>query len=738
MKTIGKLLWQLFIAGFLLVLVFFGSVRYNLFGLWGDIPDFKELENPNTAKASVVYSSNHKELGKYFSSANRVRVPFEEISPYMIKCLIATEDERFEQHAGIDGRSLLRVLKGILTFDLDGGGSTITQQLAKNLFKMRSSEHYQGSIQAHIPRMIGIKIKEWITSIRLERAYTKQEIITMYLNTVDHGVRAMGVYSGARVYFNTHCKKLNIQQAATLVGTYAANYAFDPISNPEKSTTRRNQVLAQLLRSEMISMSEFDSLKVLPLLTTYTPDSYNQGIATYFREHIKKEVNKLLDGTYDLSKDGLKIYTTLDYDLQRDAEQTTLKTMQANQKRFLKEWGDKDPWDNAFFISKIKQSQEYKALSEEFPQSEDQLWEALRKPRSTSVFTYQGTKDSSISVVNEVRHNLRMLRGSMMAVDVKTGHVKVYVGGIDKQHYAYDMVSDGNRQVGSTFKPILYALAISNGFEPCTELINVPKVIKYDDGSVWEPRVPSSIDGEKIYLKDALKKSLNNIAAQLVTQYGADEVINYAQRFEINTSQMQPNLSLVLGTSSIPMNEIIRPYQTIANLGKYVRPVEILKIENESGKVLYQYQPHEKQILNELDAYKMITMLRGVASEGTAANINSTYKLLDGGNQIGGKTGTTQGSKDCWFIGFTKDLAIASWVGPENNNINYRNTNSWYGGRTALPLFAEFLTTAYARGHLQKGAIDTPQNLTQEFIDEKLLCTPDSTTAEFETFDVVD
>lgn len=738
MRRLGKFLWKLFIIGFILIALFFGSVRFNVFNLWGEIPDFKELENPNSAKASVVYSSNNQELGKYFSSANRVRVPFDQISPFMIKCLIATEDERFEKHSGIDGRSMLRVLKGVLTFDLNGGGSTITQQLAKNLFKMRSSKKYQGSIKSRTPRMIGIKIKEWITSARLERAYTKQEIITMYLNTVDHGVRAKGVYSGARVYFNKHCKELNVQEAATLVGTYAANYAFDPISNPEKSRTRRNQVLAQLLRSKMINRTAFDSLKVLPLVTQYTPDSYNQGIATYFREHIKKEVNQLLDGKYDLSKDGLKIYTTLDYDLQRDAEQTTLKAMKANQIRFLKEWGNKDPWDNEFFISRIKQSQEYKQLLEEFPNNETQLWDALRKPRKTSVFTYQGTRDSSISVVNEVRHNLRMLRGSMLAVDVKTGHVKVYVGGIDKQHYGYDMVSEGNRQVGSTFKPILYSLAMSNGFEPCTELINVPKIIKYDDGKIWEPRVPKSIDGQKIYLKDALKNSLNNIAAQLVDQYGAEEVINYAAKFEINTAQMQPNLSIVLGTSSIPMNEIIRPYQTIANLGKYVRPVEILRIENESGKVLYQYQSYEKQILNELNAYKMITMMRGVTSEGTAANLNTTYGLLNEGNQIGGKTGTTQDSKDCWFIGFTKDLAIATWVGPETNNIRYRNTRSWYGGSTALPLFAEFLNTAYARRHLKKGAINTPENLSEDFIREKLLCQTDSTTIDFDTFDVVD
>ena len=722
-QKIVKWLWGFFLFGILSGVFIITTVATNLFGLWGEIPDFQELENPNSAKASVIYSHDGEILGKYFSKANRVRVPFEDISTHMLTALMATEDERFQEHAGIDGRSTLRVIKGVVTGNLDGGGSTISQQLAKNLFKIRTSEKYSGSVESRKFRMIGIKLKEWITAVRLEKAYTKEEIITMYLNTVDHGVKAKGIHSGAKIYFNKHPRDLNLQEAATLVGTYKANYKYDPYSNPKTSKSRRNQVFGQMVRSGRITQTQKDSLDSLPLIIKYTPDSYNDGIATYFRDGIRGEIQKLIGEDHNLTTDGLKIYTTLDYNLQKNAEKALLKAMESNQKRFFREWKAKDPWkSNDFFVSRIKQTDDYRRLAKEH-EDETTLWNELRKPRKQKIFTYGGEIDTNISIVNKVRHNLKMLRGAMLAVDHSNGHVRAYVGGINKRHYDYDMVSEGARQVGSTFKPILYALAVNNGSEPCRQFLNVPKTINID-GVIWEPRVRP--DGQPIYMKDALKKSLNNIAAQLVDEVGAEQVIEFASRFGINTSNMTPNLSVVLGTSATPMDEIIRPYQTIANLGEYHEPVRILKVEDASGKVLYTHKEKSERVLSEMVAYKMAYMLRGVAIDGTGSRLNRTYKLLEKGNQIAGKTGTTQGSKDCWFIGFTKDLAIATWVGPENNNIDYKRTSGWYGGSTALPIFANFLKTSYAKKDLKMGPMVTPQSLTDEMINQKFLCKGDS------------
>lgn len=723
-----KWLWRLFFSGILFMILLFATVGTNLFGLWGEIPSFQELENPNSAKASLIYSEDNKLLGKYFSAANRVRVPFSEISPDVLKALIATEDERFNEHAGIDGRSTLRVIKGVLTGNLDGGGSTISQQLAKNLFDMRKSPKYRGSLENRKLRMLGVKIKEWITAIRLETAYTKEEIITMYLNTVNHGIKANGIHSGAKIYFNKNPHDLNLQEAATLVGTFKANYRYDPVSNPEQSKIRRNQVFTQMKRSGFLKNMNRDSLDSLPFIVRYTPDNYNSGIATYFREAIRNEVQQLIGEKHDLTTDGIKIYTTVDYELQKNAEKALLKAMESNQKRFLREWGKTDPWtrnedkSKSFFVSQIKKTDDYKRLKNEYT-DEKTLWNELRRPRKQHIFTYGGEVDTNISIVNKVRHNLRMLRGSMLAVNHSNGHVKAYVGGINKQHYNYDMVSKGARQVGSTFKPILYSLAINNGYEPCTQFPNIDKVINID-GVVWQPKVKP--DGKPIYLKDALRMSLNNMAAQLVEEVGAASVIDFANRYGINTSRMQPNLAVVLGTSAIPMDEIIRPYQTIANLGEYIEPVRVLKITDNSGNILFEHKQKSRRVLSPMNAYKTTTMLRGVTKDGTGARINKTYKLLDHGNQIAGKTGTTQKSKDCWFIGYTKDLAIATWVGAENNKIDYKNSRGWYGGSTALPIFANFLKESYKNGDLKKGPMSTPEGLTEELINEKFLCQSDT------------
>ena len=726
-KLITKTIWYSFFAGITALILLFLSVIFNSFGLWGEIPDFAELENPNTAKASIIYAQNGEILGKYYSEANRVRVPFNQISPNVIMSLIATEDERFEEHAGIDGRSLLRVAKGIIQGliggEFDGGGSTITQQLAKNLFRIRTSDKYTGSIQSGILRKIGYKLKEWITSIRLEEAYTKEEIITMYLNTVDHGVRAKGIHSAAKIYFNKKPIDLNLQEAAVLVGTYKANYTYDPVSNPENSKTRRSQVLGQLVRSGFISQQQKDSLSQLPLALKHTPDSYNDGIATYFRTAIRKQINQAIGKEYDLTNDGLKIYTTLDYNLQLTAENALLNAMEKNQKRFLKEWNGSDPWDNDFLVQQIKLTPEYAELSNKYT-DEKTLWNELRKPQHHTIFTYQGEVDTLISLVNKVRHNLRMLRGSMLAIDKSTGFIKAYVGGVSKKHFDYDMVSQGARQVGSTFKPLLYSLAVSNGYHPCSEFLNVKKTIRLENGTVWEPKVKP--DGGPIKLKTALKKSLNNIAAQLVELLGPERVVDYASNFGIDTKNITPNLSIVLGTSAIPMDQIIRPYQTIANLGEYVEPVSVIRIENSKGKVIYEYTENKNRVMTPTDAYKMAYMMTGVTKDGTGSRINTQYKLLTDGNEIGGKTGTTQNSKDCWFIGFTKDLAIATWVGPVNNNINYKNTRSWYGGNTALPIFGQFLKTAYKKGDLTKGPLNAPETLTEEMIREQFLCSPDT------------
>ncbi|MDQ1148879.1 MULTISPECIES: penicillin-binding protein 1A [Sphingobacterium] len=700
--------WKIIVGVVAIGFLFILSIRL---GLFGKLPSFSDLENPKSNLASEVITEDHKVLGTYYVQ-NRSNVKYSELSPYLVKALVSTEDKRFYDHSGIDYSRTFTVIFHTLTGNKQGG-STITQQLALNLFS-------DGRQKNFLKRVIQ-KFQEWITAVRLERNYTKDEIITMYFNTVDFGAyNTYGIKSAARTYFNTTPDKLTAEQAALLVGMLKGPGAYSPVRYPDRSRTRRNTVLNNMVAANFISAEEATKAKEKPLGLELKIANYGEGLAPYFRavlkDEIKKEFAKLSitkpDGTpYDLDRDGLKIYTTINMSMQQYAEDSQKEWMKQLQSKFSAQWKNRDPFkgDKAkLLISGMKRSDRYRILKEE-GLNEDEIKKAFNVKVPMNIFTWKGSVDTMMTPMDSIKYNKLMLRNAMMSMEPKTGHIKAWVGGIDFDHFKYDQVKMGTRQVGSTAKPFTYAVAIDNGYSPCYSIPNYQQTY-----NGWTPR-GNAQGGNPITLAKALAYSQNYATAYLVHEVGAAEVAALTKRMGI-TSDVPNYPSISLGAYEASVFDMVGAYSAFVNQGTWIEPTAILRIEDKNGTPIYDKAPKVVKALNSESAYIIVDMLKKVVSQGTARRIQWMYKLT---NPIGGKTGTTNDNSDAWFIGITPELVTGVWTGAEDRGISFDRMEYGQGAAAAMPVFAYYMQKVYKDSNLKytKGDFEQPQGGLTRVID---------------------
>ncbi|MGE8430579.1 MAG: transglycosylase domain-containing protein [Sphingobacterium sp.] len=700
--------WKIIVGIVAIGFLFILSIRL---GVFGKLPSFSDLENPKSNLASEVITEDHKVLGTYYVQ-NRSNVKYSELSPYLVKALVSTEDKRFYDHSGIDYSRTFTVIFHTLTGNKQGG-STITQQLALNLFS-------DGRQKNFLKRVIQ-KFQEWITAVRLERNYTKDEIITMYFNTVDFGAyNTYGIKSAARTYFNTTPDKLTAEQAALLVGMLKGPGAYSPVRYPEKSRTRRNTVLNNMVAANFISAEEATKAKEKPLGLELKIANYGEGLAPYFRavlkDEIKKEFAKLSitkpDGTpYDLDRDGLKIYTTINMSMQQYAEDSQKEWMKQLQSKFSAQWKNRDPFkgDKAkLLMSGMKRSDRYRILKEE-GLNEDAIKKAFNVKVPMNIFTWKGSVDTMMTPMDSIKYNKLMLRNAMMSMEPKTGHIKAWVGGIDFDHFKYDQVKMGTRQVGSTAKPFTYAVAIDNGYSPCYSIPNYQQTY-----NGWTPR-GNAQGGNPITLAKALAYSQNYATAYLVHEVGAAEVAALTKRMGI-TSDVPNYPSISLGAYEASVFDMVGAYSAFVNQGTWIEPTAILRIEDKNGTPIYDKAPKVVKALNSESAYIIVDMLKKVVSQGTARRIQWMYKLT---NPIGGKTGTTNDNSDAWFIGITPELVTGVWTGAEDRGISFDRMEYGQGAAAAMPVFAYYMQKVYKDSNLKytKGDFEQPQGGLTRVID---------------------
>lgn len=698
-KSLYKVLWKIFAITWIAVILFFVMLSYGWFGF---MPSFEELENPKSNLATEVYSSDGEILG-FIGIENRSNVYFSDLSPNLVNALIATEDVRFYEHSGIDFRSLFRVLgKTIIGGDRSsGGGSTITQQLAKNLFP-RERKSKLGLYLS--------KFKEWVVAVKLEHNYSKTEILAMYLNTVDFGSNSFGIKTAAKTFFDKTPSNLSIEEAATLVGLLKAPTTYSPILNPENSKHRRNVVMSQMVKAGFLTQEEYDKKKDKPIdMRKYSPQTHNEGIATYLREYVRTYMkdwckkHKKPDGEYyDVHKDGLRVYTTIDSRMQRYAEAAVAEHLgKSLQPAFFKEMkGRKDaPFVNisqdqidTYMKQAMKQSDRYHNLKAQ-GLSEKEIRKAFDEKVKMRVFTWRGTRDTVMSPWDSLRYYKSFLHTGLMSVEPGTGHVKAYVGGINYRHFKYDNVTQGRRQVGSTFKPFVYTMAMQDGnLTPCSEVPNSEVCFENADGTDWCPKNSTDKhEDEMVTLKWALANSVNYVSAYLMKQGSPEVVIELARRMGIK-SPIDPVPAICLGTPDISVYEMAGAMATYANKGEYVEPIIISRIEDNKGMVLDHFVPKRNEAIDEQTAYMMIELMKGVVSSGTGVRLRYKYGL---NYPIAGKTGTTQNNSDGWFIGITPRLATAVWVGGEIRSIHFRSMAQGQGANAALPIWALYMKEVY-------------------------------------------
>lgn len=714
-KTIRRIWLIYFSVLAFLVLLFFVISK----GWLGFMPSFEELENPKSNLASEVISADQTVLGTYFIE-NRSNVHYNEISPYLINALIATEDSRFEQHSGIDTRGILRVmLKNIIIGQKSaGGGSTITQQLAKNLFPRKKNQNKLF--------LVFTKLKEWITSIKLERNYTKDEIIAMYFNTVDFGNNAFGIKSATKTYFGKLPSELKIEEAALLIGILKAPSKFSPVRRKDAAFMRRDVVLSQMLKYKYIKKKEYDSLKNLPIdMSGFRVLNQNSGRATYFREYLRGELdewcknhNKPDGKPYNLYKDGLKIYTTINSRMQQYAEEAVREYIGKElQPLFFKHWkGHKNaPFDanltdderNMLLREAMARTERYARLKEQGALKEE-IRQAFRKPVKMRIFSWKGERDTMMSPMDSIKYYKFFLRAGLMSMEPQTGFVRAYVGGIDYKHFKFDQVIQAKRQVGSTFKPFVYTLALQElGYSPCKKVPNIPVSFDLPDGTKWTPENSERDDeGQMVTLKYALANSINFISAYLMKRLSPGGVIELARKMGV-TSNIDPVPSICLGTPDLSLYEMVGAMSTFANKGVYIKPVFITRIEDKNGKILERFVTERKEAMSEETAYLMIDLLKGVVLHGTSVRLRYKYKF---DNPIAGKTGTTQNYSDGWFMGITPNLVSGIWVGCEDRACHFRSMQLGQGANMALPIWAIYMKKVYADKtiNLYKGDFEAP------------------------------
>jgi penicillin-binding protein 1A len=677
-------------------------------GLFGRLPDLRTLENPKSNQASEVISDDNVVLGTYYVQ-NRSNVRYDEISPNVINALIATEDIRFYNHSGIDFKRTFTVI----FYNLAGnrqGASTITQQLALNLFSK------EGRSRNFMKRLIQ-KSQELIVAVKLERQYTKEEIITMYLNTVDFGsYNTYGIKSAARTYFSTTPDKLKPEQAAILIGMLKGPSLYNPYRNPERALLRRNTVIENMNKANYISDEEKERLKEIPLKLDFNPSDHNEGSAPYFRTVLKKDIQQTLeensiykaDGTpYDLDRDGLKIYTTINSRMQKYAEQSQQEYLKILQVQFNNSWKGRDPFNfqeaKTLIDQGMRRSDRYQQLKSE-GKSEEEILQNFKTPARMSIFSWRGEIDTLMRPLDSIKYYKLMLRNAVMSMEPQTGYIRAWVGGTNYTHFKYDQVKMGTRQVGSTAKPFTYAVAIGNGgYSPCYTVANEPVGIDAGDGTVWTPKAYNPLPGT-LTLKKALANSQNYVTAYMMKQVGPTAVATLTKNMGI-TSDVPAVPSICLGSFNASVYDMVGAYSVFVNHGVWTEPIYLLRIEDKNGNVIYERRPKVKVVLDEQTAYVMTDMLKAVIKEGTGVRLGGKYNLT---NPIGGKTGTTQNNSDGWFMGITPELVTGVWTGAEDRAIHFSTTSFGEGANTALPIFGLYMQKVYADPTLKYSKGDFP------------------------------
>lgn len=697
-----KYMWWTFggLWAFVFLFFFFLSI-----GWIGDMPQFEDIENPHSLQATEVISDDGQVLG-YIGFENRSNITYDQLSPNLVNALIATEDARFYSHSGIDVRSLFRVLfKTVIgRHGSSGGGSTITQQLAKNLYKMREANASRGTVFS--------KLSEWVVAVKLEHNYSKQEILTMYLNTVDFGSNALGIKTASKTFFDKTPAELDVDEAAVLVGLLKAPTAYSPVLHPEHSLERRNVVLAQMNNYGYLSDDSLAIYKEKPIdMSRYTPQTHNDGLAPYLREYIRsymkdwcKHHRKPNGDYYDVHKDGLKIYTTIDSRMQRYAEQAVRehfsKEIQPAFERELKARKGNPFCDitaeqqEKFLTQAMKNSDRYRGLKAAgFSQKE--IREAFNEKVKMRVFSWKGTKDTTMSPWDSLIYCKKFLNAGLMSVEPGTGYVRAYVGGINYRFFKYDNVQS-HRQVGSTFKPFVYTMALQDlGMYPCTEVPNSEVCFEVWGQPDWCPGNSShEREGEMVTLKWALAHSINWVSAYLMKQGSPEQVVDIARKMGVR-SPIDAVPAICVGTPEISVAEMAGAMATFANKGEYVEPIFITRIEDSKGMVLERFTARRSEALSEATAYMMLELMKGVVQSGTGVRLNYKYHLNQYSTAIAGKTGTTQNNSDCWFVGITPKLATAVWTGGELRSIHFRNMTYGQGAAMALPIFGLYMEKIY-------------------------------------------
>ena len=673
---------------------------------------FSQIKKPTTSEASEIYSADGVMIGKYFSE-NRTPVKYEEVNPVFWKALIDTEDERFYKHRGVDPIGMFAVLKDVIVSHEARGASTITQQLAKNMFRVRTQ--YSTGLLGKIPgvRILIMKSKEWIIATKLEMLYDKQEILTMYANTVDFGSNAYGIKTACKTYFNTTPAEMTAEQAAVLVGMLKATTYYNPISHPDNSLQRRNTVLHNMMTHNDLTRAEFDSISAIPIKLNYNVESNYDGQAKYFREAVADYLKDWCDENgYDLYSSGLKIYTTIDTRMQKYAEEAARKQMRQVQRNFDRHWSGQDPWRDEnhqvipHFIEDIaKRQPSYKMLLQKFPNNPDSITYYLNKPHKVKVFDYEkGTIEKEMSTMDSIRYMVKFMHCSFVAMEPQTGEVKAWVGDIDFNSWKYDKVT-AMRQPGSTFKLFVYTEAMNQGLTPCDkrrdEYIRMEVYDKRKhEMTTWTPtNANGSFSGDSIPLKGAFARSINSVAVRLGQEMGIKNIAKTAHDMGIN-SPLDEQPSLALGSSDVNLLEMVNAYCTVANDGKHVAPVLVTRIVDKDGNEVYKSPTEEKQVIPYKSAFFMQQLLMGGMRE-PGGTSQSLWGYISGAKDtdFGGKTGTSNNHSDAWFMGVSPNIVVGAWVGGEYRSIHFRTGALGQGSRTALPICGYFL----------KSLMDDPQ-----------------------------
>ncbi len=728
-----KLFWKLFFAGILLIILFF---LFASWGLFGQLPDETSLENPEKNLATEIIGSDGVTLGKFYKE-NRTPVPFEELPPHLVNALVATEDVRFFDHAGIDARGTLRA---VIYLGTKGGASTITQQLAKLFFTEKASRNI-------IQRIIQ-KSKEWVIATKLEERYTKEEILTMYFNEYGFLNQAIGIESAANIYFDKKPSDLTITESAILVGMFKNASLYNPIRNPVGVRNRRNVVLGQMAKYDFITEEVRDSIQATELEITFTPQGHNEGIATYFREYARKfmhgwiKENPKTDGSeYNIYSDGLKIYTTIDSKMQEYAEAAVDTHMQSLQKEFDRQnkKNKSAPFRDVtksevdqILNSAMKRSDRWREMKKQ-GKSNEEIEKSFHIKTKMRIFAWSGDIDTLMTPIDSIRYHKSILQASLMSMTPQTGEVKAWVGGINYKYFKYDMVKSGKRQIGSTFKPFVYATVIDQmHMSPCDTLPNTLHTIpagKYGLLKPWTPKNSGGKYGGMVTLKQALAQSINTVTARLIDRVGPKPVLELVRKMGVDTKDIVEAPSIALGTPDVSLYEMVGAYSTFANQGVYIKPSLITRIEDKNGTILYQNIPETKDVLSQEAAYVTISLMEGVTRSGSGQRLRSkwagntpVYKKIITGypweftNPIAGKTGTTQNQSDGWFMGVVPNLVTGVWVGGEDRSTHFGSITYGQGASMALPIWANYMIECYKSKDLNisKEEFVAPKNLSIE------------------------